>query len=168
MANLFSDPVLRARQDQLNAQWAALYRVADNCQLDPVSAAGLQQFFADYHSWKEFYASESDFTKGSKQTTDSWQAKLQEYTRTIGSQLCGQTRTGQNTYVPDVDDPPPDDPGLFDGLRDVAKDFSPFKSLTDWVTRVGIGVLIAIALILGAVVIFLTHGKASGFGVKVG
>jgi hypothetical protein len=167
LPNFFSDPQLRARQDQMNSQWFALNDTVNNCQLDPTTSSLFNQFSADFYAWQQFYGSESDWTTASRNATNDWQQKLQDYTKSIGN-ACAFGADGSGAYIPTVKDPPPDtqSPGLLTELKNDAA--APFNWLEGLVTKIGIGLLILVIVIVGAVVLFSTKGHAEGFGVKVG
>lgn len=154
---LFSDPALRARQDQLNAQWNSLKAAYQAC--DTPSAA-FPEFATDYRLWGEFYESGSDFLDSSKRATDSWQRKAQEWQNRMSAWNCGESGYSDGG-LPGVKDPPPDEPDFLDKLADKAQD--PFRFLRNvaWA-----GVALVFVIILG--IIWLVSKKSvSGHGVRV-
>ena len=157
--DIFVDPQLRARQDQLNAQWIALKSTVDNCQLDPVSAAAFSQFYADFASWQSFYESGSDWTSSSKKATDDWQSKLQEYTKTVGGGFCSQSQAGDSSYIPGVKDPPPDEPGFIQSLAD--------KAAAAGKTAYWTGTVFVFAIVAAIVLMFYFASKSTKVSVGV-
>jgi hypothetical protein len=169
LPNVFSDPALRARQDQLNSQWVGLNDTIGSCGLTASSAPAFQQFYADFAAWQEFYGSGSDYTTASKHATDEWQDKLKEYTRTL-LPYCSiaSPDAGGDAYIPGVKDNPADEPSLLDKLGDEAG--KPFLWVEDVALKVGIGLIIVVVLILGTLVYVSTKGKvkAGAHGVELG
>jgi hypothetical protein len=169
--NIVSNPALRARQDQLDAQWSSLNGIQQNCSDLPSQA--WVQFVNDLRNWREFYDSGSDWSQSSEQATNDWQIKAQEWTTRMAASGCGGTAGSVgDTYIPaaggipTIKDPPPLSQGLLDEASDAFKKGtdaleSPFKTL-GWVA-VGIVVLIIVAVIW-----ISTRGHASGYGVDVG
>jgi hypothetical protein len=167
--NLLSDPELAARQSQLNSQWYALNQTLDECSLTASSAPFFSQFYADYDQWKDFFASGSDWSSGSKHATDDWQTKLKDYTQKVNA-YCGQSSAdaGGAAYIPGIKDNPPDAPGLLDELKgDVA---APFNWISDTATKIGIVAAVVLGALLVAVVWIAVKGnvKAGPSGVSVG
>jgi hypothetical protein len=170
---VFVDPKLRGRQDILDAQWKSLKTGFTACDNTPDSS--FAEFTNDFASWSMFYASESDWSSGSKATTDEWQTKAQDWSNRLQSWGCNGNWDGVNTVsavgnassgIPLVKDPPPNDPGIVDqALGLVHKVTDPITGTASTVAWVAVAVLV---LAIGAVVYILTKGKASGYGVKVG
>lgn len=160
--NLWSDPVLRARQEQLNSQWYALNDTVDSCELTASSSAAFSQFYSDYDAWKTFFDSGSDWSSDSKHTTDIYQTKLQEYTKTIKGYCSG----GAQPYIPGVKDPPKDTPGLLDRGIDLAK--APFDLVDSVVTKVGIITGVLVFAVLATIIYVAVKGNVSAAGVSLG
>jgi hypothetical protein len=165
--NLVSDPELAARQQQLNSQWFALNQTIDSCALTSSSAPAFSQFYADYDSWKEFFASGSDWSGDSKHTTDLWQVKLQDYTK-LAKSYCQQASGAEPAYIPGVKDPPADEPGFFDTGIGLAKDALAIPG--ELTKTIGIFAAVIVAAILVAIIWVSMHGNLSAgpSGVSVG
>ncbi len=161
LPNVFSDPVLKARQDQLDAQWRSLKALYDTCDQTPDSA--FSEFATDFKNWKEFYESGSDWSDDSKSTTDGWQRQAQEWSSRLTGWGCygtaGSADLGQSDgAIPTVKDPPPDEPGFLDKLG------SDLDFWTKTATYTTIGLTVA-AIVFA---FYLVRKGASGFGVKLG
>src|SRR5260221_10488487 len=140
LPDFFVDEKLRARQDQLDAQWQALYNL--RCESLPTSAS--VEFDTDFNNWRVFYDSESDWSSGSKSATDEWQTKAKEWATRLATYGCGGSVQINNIDVisatgdkgiPSIKNNPADDPSLLDTLahvRDVAT-----KPFTDAASTVG-------------------------------
>lgn len=170
--DVFVDPKLRGRQDILDGQWKALNAAFQVCDNTPDSS--FAEFVNNFRDWQAFYASESDWSSGSKATTDQWQNTAQEWSRRLTSYGCNGNQdnaavvssTGDGSGIPTVKDPPPDDPGVLDtALGAIHKVTDPITGTASTVAWVAVAVLV---IAIGAVVYILTKGKASGYGVKVG
>jgi hypothetical protein len=169
LPNIFSDPALKARQDVLHAQWTSIHKLSLSCE--GLTTESWHQLETDWLNWKEFYESGSDWSSSSEKATNEWQVKAQEWTARLNSAGCRGSTVGDDIVTPDtgipgVKDPPPLTPDFLDEVTDGFTQItdaatSPFKTL-GWVAT-GIVVLIIVGL-----VIVLTKGKASGYGVKVG
>lgn len=171
--NVFSDSELKARQDQLDAQWKSLNSLINTC--DDFPSSGWVEFVNDFRNWQEFYDSGSDWSSDSKHATDLWQVKAGEYAKRlagagcrggIGSVAGVDVVSAGDSGIPFVKEPPADMPGLFHEILsgvDQAQDtlLAPLKT-AGWVV-VGVVVLIVIALVW-----ILTKGQASGYGISVG
>lgn len=162
LPNVFSDPVLKARQDQLDGQWKSLWALYQGCDQTPDNA--FSQFVNDKRAWDEFYDSGSDWSDDSKHATDNWQLKAQEWAGRLNGWGCYGTSGSANldtgsSGIPTIKDPPKDEPSFLDKLTDSSKTYF---------TTVGIvGVALFVFVIL-AIVFVLSKGKASGFGVSLG
>jgi hypothetical protein len=160
LPNVFSDPQLRARQDQLDAQWKSLKASYDACNDTPPTS--FAEFATDFAGWTSFYDSESDWSSNAKKATDEWQTKAQEW----AGKIAGWCGGGADSGIPTVKDPPPDEPGLVDqalGVFDKTRDavLAPvFK--VGWVA---VGIVAAVIL---AIVVIVTKGRAKGYGIEVG
>jgi hypothetical protein len=173
LPDIFVDPKLRARQNQLDAQWKALRSSFQTCDATPDSS--FAEFTTDFDNWSAFYATESDWSAGSKSATDEWQTKAQDWSNRLRSWGCTGSFDGFNVVsalgdtssgIPTVKDPPPDDPGLLDSvLSGVHKVTDPVTSTAATIGWVAVGLLI---LIIGSIVWIVTRGAYSGYGVKVG
>jgi hypothetical protein len=160
LPNIFSDPALRARQDQLDAQWNSLWASYQQCDNTP--SAAFPEFSTDLRLWREFYASGSDWSSDSKHETDIWQGKAQEW----AGKLAGWCAMGADSGIPTVKDAPPDSPGVLDRVLD------PFKKteadIFSFFKGTGIAIFVLILIVIFALVFVLTKGKANAFGVKLG
>jgi hypothetical protein len=170
---LLVDQKLRARQDLLDGQWKSLKAAFTTCGDTPDS--WFAEFSTDFAAWSDFYASESDWSSGSKSATDEWQTKAQDWSNKLSTLGCtgnwdnintvsalGQTSSG----IPTVKDPPPDDPGLLDSvLAGVHKVTDPVTNTAATIGWVAVGLMI---VIIAAIVWIITKGSVSGYGVKVG
>jgi hypothetical protein len=164
--NVFSDPKLKARQDQLNAQWVAVFQTIESCGLTPSSGPAFQQFYADFESWKEFYEGGNDWSSASENATNSWQSKLQEHTANAKN-FCSFGYDGSSSYVPGVKDPPADAQGILGKAADLAK--APFETFEKLGTYFGIGIGVLILIVAGILVYVIYRGiKADRSGVSVG
>ena len=165
--NLVSDPELAARQQQLNSQWFALNQTIDSCALTSSSAPAFSQFYADYDSWKEFFASGSDWSGDSKHTTDLWQVKLQDYTK-LAKSYCQQVSGAEPAYIPGVKDPPKDEPGFFDTGVSLYKDVLSIPGeIAKWA---GIATIVVVVAILAAIIYVSVKGnlKFDATGASIG
>ncbi len=162
--NIFSDPALKARQDQLDGQWNSLQALYSSCNNTP--DASFAEFATDFRLWKEFYNSGSDWSADSKRATDEWQTKAQEWSRKLASWGCtGNTQDANgdpipqsgDAGIPTVKDNPPDQPGLLDSLN-------PLPKLESWAETVGWVVVGLVVLAILAVVWISTKGHAKGPG----
>ena len=154
MFNFFSDPELRARQVQLDAQWNGLWGTYNATCSNGLGNA-FPEFASDYSGWKTFFDSESDYTTASKHTTDGWQSKAQEWTKRLKDYGCGDQSLGNDLGIPGVKDNPPDTQGTLDELKDLAlAPFNYIKNLT-----IGVGILVLIVVL--AVVWFINSRNFS-------
>ena len=162
--NVFSDPVLKARQDTLDAQWKSLKALYDGCDQTPDSA--FAEFVNDKRAWDEFYDSGSDWSDDSKHATDLYQRKAQEWSARLGSWGCFGTSGSDVLHpgsgaAPTIKDPPPDEPGFLDKVGDVGEGYISFLK--------GVGYISAAFIIAGVLFAFyLVYKGAEGWGVKVG
>ncbi len=167
--NVFSDPVVAAQQAQLDGQWQALNVVQDQCNQIPTTA--LVEFYNDLQAWNTFYASGSDWSASSKNATNDWQKKAQEWSNKFTGWSCGNTPgiiapdTG-TSLIPGVKDPPPDDPGLLAGLKSDA--LAPINAIESYIRAAGWIAVGLVVLVVGAIVYISTRGKVSGYGLTVG
>lgn len=171
LPNVFSDAKLRARQDQLDGAWQALY----NLRCDGLPASTEVEFTSDFENWRAFYDSESDWSQDSKRATDEWQTKAQDWTKRFAALGCGGgvlvdginviSSTGDKG-IPTIKDNPADDKTLFEQAQDAASALT--KPARDAASTVGWVVVGVVVLVIVALAYVLTRGKASGFGVKVG
>lgn len=179
LPDVFVDPALRARQDTLNAQWISLYSLSQTCgagsdALIPDSA--WVEFVNDYKGWQDFYASESDWTISSKQATDTYQSKAQEWAKRLSNYGCGGTlgsvggvniiTDAEDLGIPGVKDNPPDPTSLWSQITGGITSLE--SSITAPLKSFGIGVAILLIVLLAGIGYILTRGKASGYGVSVG
>ncbi len=160
LPNVFSDPKLRARQEQLDGQWNSLWATWQSCDGTPDSA--FSEFASDRTNWKNFYDGESDWSADSKTATDEWQKKAQEWSGKLAS-WCG---AGAAAGIPSVKDAPPDDPTLIDRTFSIVRKaedtvIAPFATI-GWVA-VGFAVLMILAIVW-----IFTKGRAKGYGIEVG
>ena len=163
------DSALKARQDQLDAQWSSVSALYSGCDQTPDSA--FAEFATDLSAWRAFYASGSDWSADSKTATDEWQTKLQDWTNRLTGWGCYGTAgpdelAAGSGAIPTVKDPPPDAPGIVDSVLATLKKtenaaLSPFSTI-GWVA-VGIVVLVVLAIVW-----ITTKGRAKGYGVEVG
>jgi len=161
--NIFSDPKLRARQDQLNAQWISLWAAWQNCDNTPDSA--FPEFVSDRNAWNEFYDSGSDWTADSNNATNVWQAKAKEWADKLGSWGCSGnfdvTDVSSPSGIPGVKEPPPDEQSALskagDAISKVGGGF--LGGLWSSIKTVGWVAVGLVVLVLGLVVYLLTHAK---------
>lgn len=171
--NIFSDPELKARQDQLDGQWAATNAMFQTCDNTPSQA--FPEFTRDLAAWRQFYDSGSDWSADSKHATDEWQTKLKDWVQRLKDYGCqgsvgsigGEdiTANGDQGYA-GVKDNPPDKPPLFQSLLDGIQ--STENTLLAPLGKLGIGVSVVVVILLIIVAYVLTRGKAEGYGVKLG
>lgn len=164
LPNIFSDPVLRTRQDQLNSQWISLNASVNTCKVDESSSSIWLEFVADFKGWQEFYDSGSDWSMDSKHATDEWQTKASDWSGRLG-EICGGVSGIQlagDTGIPTVKANPADDKPFWSPLTDTINTIHSDASTIGWVA---IGVIVLVVLVIGYV---LTKGHASGYGVTVG
>lgn len=160
LPNIFSDPKLRARQDQLAAQWNSLWAAYQQCDQTPDSS--FAEFATDRRLWQEFYDSGSDWSSNSQNATNEWQAKAKEWADKLSGWGCmGNDSNPDLGYsgIPGVKDPPPDDPGVLADLATAAS--APVNGLFDTLKTIGWVTVGIIVIILGLAVYALTHVKAS-------
>ena len=152
LPNLFSDPVLRTRQDQLNAQWNSLRASYTLCQNTP--DASFAEWATDYAAWQEFYNSESDWSTNSFNATNEWQAKAADWASKFASWGCTGNdpdyEAGVPSGIPGVKPPPADQQSLIDKAGQIVSDdvggvTSTIKTI-GWIA-VGVLVLIIVGLI---------------------
>ncbi len=165
--NVISDPALKARQDELDAQWSSLSALYSGCDQTPDNA--FAEFSTDLRLWREFYASGSDWSASSKTATDTWQTKAQDWSRRLQGWGCYGTAGSDQLdagsgAIPTVKDPPPDAPGLLDNL----KALDPLPEIEKWAEGVGLIVVGVVVLVIIAIVYITTKGHAKGYGVEVG
>jgi hypothetical protein len=165
--DLFVDPSLRARQDQLNATWNGLRASYGVCQNTP--DASFAEFTTDYNAWQAFYASESDWTTDSFNATNSWQQKAVQWANNFKAWGCTGSdpeNSGNDTPVnglPIVKDAPPDEKGSVgqaaSSIGDAIK--NGLAGVWNTIETVGWVVVGLIVLILGGIVYLLTHTNVS-------
>jgi hypothetical protein len=167
--NVFSDPVLRARQDQLDAQWSSLNALQNQCGDVPDTA--WVEFVNDLRKWRTFYESESDWSADSNNATNSWQAKAQEWANRLSTYGCAgglgsvggitiQTDVG-DLGIPGVKDAPANESSWLGKAGDLAKSavtgvYDDVTGAISWTSYAIIGLIILVVLALGYV---LTHAK---------
>ncbi len=158
--NLFSDPKLRTRQDQLNAQWNSLLSVYQTCDNTPDSA--FSEFITDLKAWRTFYDSESDWSSSSANATNEWQAKALDWTSRLSEWGCTGNQDGEYgtpNGIPGVKEPPPDSTSILDDAKAVvsggADSFFGSLATVGWVAT-GLAILIVIGIVY-----LLTHVSAS-------
>lgn len=171
LPNIFSDPKLRTRQDQLDAQWQAL----SNLRCDNLPSSTEVEFETDEQNWRYFYDSETDWSASAKKATDEWQTKAGEWAKRFAAHGCGGgvivdgisviSNTGDGG-IPTIKSNPEDDKTLFEEAQDAASALT--KPARDAASTVGWVVVGVVVLVLVLTAYVLTRGKASGFGVKVG
>lgn len=156
LPNVFSDPKLRARQDQLDAQWNSLWATWNACNDTPDSA--FPEFATDRRLWKDFYDSETDWSASAKTATDEWQVKAASW----ASKLSGWCGGGSSSGIPTIGAAPPDDVTLVDRVLEAPKQAINLVATLSYVA-VGFAVLVVLGIIY-----ISTKGKVSGYGVTVG
>jgi len=167
--NVFSDPKLRARQDQLDAQWSSLNALQNTC--DGVPDSSWVEFVNDLKAWRVFYESESDWSANSANATNEWQSKAQDWANRLGSYGCAgglgsvagiiiQAAEG-DTGIPGVKAPPAAETSwlgqagaLVTGA--VSAVYDDAKGAISWYSYAIIGLIILVVLALGYM---LTHVK---------
>jgi|SRR5882672_2669530 len=157
--NLWSDPQTRARQDQLNAQWNALWGVWQNCDNTPDSA--FAEFATDLKAWREFYNSASDFSAASINATNSWQQKAKDWSDKLTGWGCTGNQSSDDlpSGIPGVKAPPPDEQSLLSkATSGVGNSVSSFLSTLTTIGWVAVGIVVF--LVLG-IIYTLTHVKVS-------
>jgi hypothetical protein len=161
--DLFVDPSLRARQDQLNATWNGLRASYGVCQNTP--DASFAEFTTDYNAWQAFYASESDWTTDSFNATNSWQQKAVQWANNFkawgctGSDPTNSDVTTPTNGIPGVSAPPADEQGVIGkaatSLNDSVKNaLAGFWNTLTTIGWVAVGLII---LILGGIIYLFTH-----------
>jgi hypothetical protein len=169
LPNVFSDPKLRARQTQLDAQWNSLWALWQGC--DATVDSSFSEFSTDRAGWIDFYGSESDWSADAKTATDEWQTKAQSWATRLSGWGCygtvGPDSASPNASgVPSIKDPPPDDPTIFDrGLNLFAKARDEVLAPVATVGWVAVGIVGAVIL---AIIVLATKGRAKGYGIEVG
>lgn len=171
--NFFSDPALRTRQDQLDADWNSAWAVVQTC--DGVPASSFSGFTTDRANWKQFYDSGSDWSSDSYNATNEWQNRLKGWTDQFNQWGC----TGNFTLTPGTvgaDDPTPEENGVpgvktappdKESIVEQAKDAigSAGKGLWSDISTVGYIILGVVLLLIFGLIYVLTHVKASAPGV---
>jgi hypothetical protein len=164
--NIFSDPVIAARQDQLNAQWIALYGAQQHC--DGLPDTGWLEFINDYKAWQAFYDSGTDWTASANNATNEWQKKLQDWTGRFQSYGClgslgsvdgEEIAPDVGTGLPTVKDPPPDQKSLLASAGDEISGV--VGSVKDGLATASYVVVGLVVFVLLLVVYSLTHVRAS-------
>ena len=155
LPNLFSDPNLRTRQSQLDAQWNSLNGLVSQCNDIPNTA--WVEFVNDKKNWEVFYDSESDWSQDSKEATDQWQTKAQEWAARFSSYGCSGSigsiggvdiTSGGDKGIPNVKNPPPNEDSFIDKIG------SAFKT-------VGIGLVVFLAVIILVFVYIIRNTKVT-------
>jgi len=167
--NVFVDEKLAQRQQILNAQWDSLDTLQQNCKSVPASS--WSEFQNNLRDWRSFFNSGSDWSSSSKTATDEWQLKAAEWAKRFDSFGCSGVR-GEFIFdsgdrgIPGVKDPPPDDPGILDGVLS-AYDKTSSALLAPLATAgwVAVGLVV---VVIAAVVWIATKGKGSAGPVSVG
>jgi hypothetical protein len=165
--NIFSDPKLRTRQDQLDGQWYSLLQVVQFC--DNVPDSSFSNFTSDLRAWQAFYESGSDWSSSSENATNDWQAKALEWSKQLNAWGCTGNISGSDSTqsgIPGVKTPPPDQGDFLDKAVDAAKGLAdkatgPLDAIWNRIATVGWVALGLIVLILGLAVYSLTHVKAN-------
>ena len=161
--NIFSDPKLRTRQDQLNAQFNSLWAAYQNCDNTPDSS--FPEFISDRNAWKEFYDSGSDWTADSNNATNLWQTKAKEWADKLSGWGCSGnfdvTDTTTPSGIPGVKEAPPDEESALSKAAKAAAGAggSFFGGLWSSIKTVGWVAVGLVVLVLGLVVYLLTHAK---------
>src|SRR5215471_20743042 len=157
LPDMFVDPQLRARQDQMDAQWSSLNGTINSCDAFPDAA--WVQFVNDLRNWRDFYAGGNDWSSASKHATDDWQTKLQSWTTQVASWCV--PGASDPTYIPTVKDPPPDQPSTLQTLLGEVKSdvAAPFVWVEDVALKIGIGLAVLVVLIIVAIVVVLVKGN---------
>ena len=163
--DLFVDPSLRARQDQLNAQWNAMRASFSMCQNTP--DASFAEFVTDYNAWKAFYDSESDWSSDSFNATNVWQTKAVQWSNNFNAWGCtGNADDAPPTApsgIPDVAPAPADEQGVVgkaaasfgDTVKNALAGVWNTWKVVGWVA-VGFAVLL-----LGGIIYLFTHTNVS-------
>lgn len=167
--NFFSDPALKARQDQLDADWNSAWAVVQTC--DGVPASTFSGFSTDRANWKTFYDSGSDWSSDSYNATNEWQARLKTYTDQFKQWGCtgsfaltpgtvgADDPTPENNGVPGIKAPPPDQQSFFSQAKDAIGNAE--QGLWSSITTVGWVILGVVVLLIFGLVYVLTHVKVS-------
>jgi len=163
LPNVFSDPVLRQRQDELDAIWKSLNGLQNKC--DNMPDTSWVEFVNDFKRWQDFYDSETDWSSDAKKATDEWQRKAKSWSDRLKSYGCrgtlgteaivspeGDYQGSTTIYapgdggIPGVKDPPPDEKGLVDRIGDAF-------STVGWVaTALTLMVIVGLFVLLFALV----------------
>lgn len=164
--DLFVDPSLRARQDQLNAQWNSLRASYTLCNNTPDAA--FAEFATDYASWQTFYASESDWSSDSFNATNSWQQKAVQWSNNMKAWGCtgndeDNSDASTPSGIPGISAPPTDEQGAVgkaaSSVGDAVK--NAFAGVWNTLTTIGWVAVGLVVLILGGIVYLLTHTNVS-------
>ena len=171
--NFFSDPALRARQDQLDADWNSAWAVVQTC--DAVPASSFSGFATDRSNWKQFYDSGSDWSSDSYNATNEWQNRLKTWTDQFRQWGCtgsfaltpgtvgADDPTPEENGIPGVKDAPPDKQSIVEQAKDAIGNAG--QGLWSNITTIGWVILGVVVLIVFGLIYTLTHVKASAPGV---
>ncbi len=160
LLNLFSDPKLRARQDQLNAQWNSLLSVYQTCDNTPDSA--FSEFATDLRAWRTFYDSEADWSSSSANATNEWQAKALEWTQRLSEWGCTGNQDGEYgtpNGIPGVKTPPPDSTSVLEDVKGLATGAA--DSIWSRLMTAGWVVTGMFVLLIVGIIYLLTHVTAN-------
>jgi hypothetical protein len=162
--DLFVDPSLRARQDQLNATWNGLRASYTICQNTP--DASFAEFTTDYNGWQAFYASESDWTTDSFNATNSWQQKAVQWSNNFTAWGCtgndpDNSDSSTPSGIPGVTAPPADEQGALASAAAAleAPATSALSSIWSTISTIGWVAVGLAVLIVFALVYTITHAK---------
>ncbi len=167
--NFFSDPALRTRQDQLDADWNSAWAVVQTC--DAVPASSFSGFATDRANWKQFYDSGSDWSSDSYNATNEWQSRLKGWTDQFRQWGCtgsfslspgtvgADDPTPEENGIPGIKNPPPDKTGLLTKAKDAIGNAA--NGLWSDVTTIGWVILGVMVLLIMGTVYLLTHVKVA-------
>jgi hypothetical protein len=171
--NFFSDPALKARQDQLDADWNSAWAVVQTC--DNVPASSFSGFSTDRINWKQFYDSGSDWSSDSNNATNEWQARLKTWTDQFRQWGCtgnfsltpgtvgADDPTPENNGIPAVKTPPPDTKSILEQAKDAVGKAG--QGLWSDISFIGYAILATVLLVVFGLIYVLTHAKVSAPGV---
>lgn len=159
LPNIISDPKLRTRQDQLDAQWSSLWAVYQGCDNTPDSS--FSNFATDLRNWRVFYNGGSDWSSSSENATNEWQSKAQEWSNKLNTWGCTGNQSADDlpNGLPTVKDPPPDVKSILENAKDaISHETDSFFSTLATMGWVAVGLAVLVVL---AIVYLLTHAKVS-------
>ena len=165
----FTDPALKARQDQLDADWNSAWAVVQTC--DGVPASSFSGFATDRNNWKVFYGSGTDWSSDAFNATNEWQTRLKTWTDQFNQWGCtgnfsltpgtvgADDPMPENNGVPAIKTAPPDKPSVWQEAKEAIGEAG--NGLWSDITTIGWVILGVVVLIILGLVYVLPRVKLS-------